>query len=294
MTHERRLSPTTSTAAAAPPTTGDDDHIRDLIEQVLFTTPGERVNRPDFGSGLLQLVFAPNSAELAAATAVPRPGRAAAVARRPDRGRGGRGRGRRRRAAGHRPLRRPAHRRDARPAQFTRGGTRVSYFCCDRDAPRTRSRGSRARTASTTWRCSTATRRPAHAPAHPARPFRQRSGPGARRRATSASTGGERVRDIRRRPTSAVDAGGRRSVPGTSTVDQPGDFSTYTLRLVQRRSSTAAAARHRPRAGLRSISRSRSSARPTSTASRAASARRRSTPSRRSTTWPRTTPASAG
>ena len=48
--------------------TDDDDHIRDLIEQVLFTNPGERVNRPDFGSGLLQLVFAPNSPELAAAT----------------------------------------------------------------------------------------------------------------------------------------------------------------------------------------------------------------------------------
>ena len=48
--------------------TADDDHVRDLIEQVLFTAPGERVNRPDFGSGLLQLVFAPNSAELAAAT----------------------------------------------------------------------------------------------------------------------------------------------------------------------------------------------------------------------------------
>jgi phage baseplate assembly protein W len=43
-----------------------DDHVRDLIEQVLFTNPGERVNRPDFGSGVLQLVFAPNSAELAA------------------------------------------------------------------------------------------------------------------------------------------------------------------------------------------------------------------------------------
>lgn len=48
-------------------TTGDADHIRDLIEQLLFTSPGERVNRPDFGSGLLQLVFAPNSPELAAA-----------------------------------------------------------------------------------------------------------------------------------------------------------------------------------------------------------------------------------
>lgn len=47
--------------------TDDDDHVRDLIEQLLFTHPGERVNRPDFGSGLLQLVFAPNSQELAAA-----------------------------------------------------------------------------------------------------------------------------------------------------------------------------------------------------------------------------------
>jgi phage baseplate assembly protein W len=48
--------------------TGEDDHLRDLIEQVLFTAPGERVNRPSFGCGLGQLVFAPNSDELAAAT----------------------------------------------------------------------------------------------------------------------------------------------------------------------------------------------------------------------------------
>ncbi len=40
--------------------------IRGLIEQVLFTTPGERVMRPEFGSGLHELVFAPNSPELAA------------------------------------------------------------------------------------------------------------------------------------------------------------------------------------------------------------------------------------
>ena len=45
--------------------TDRDDHVRDMIEQLLFTNPGERVNRPDFGSGLLQLVFAPNSPELA-------------------------------------------------------------------------------------------------------------------------------------------------------------------------------------------------------------------------------------
>ena len=50
--------------------TGLEDHVRDLIEQVLFTNPGERVNRPEFGCGLLQLVFAPNSDELAAATQV--------------------------------------------------------------------------------------------------------------------------------------------------------------------------------------------------------------------------------
>jgi phage baseplate assembly protein W len=47
--------------------TNDEDHIRDMIEQFLFTNPGERVNRPDFGSGLLQMVFAPNSPELASA-----------------------------------------------------------------------------------------------------------------------------------------------------------------------------------------------------------------------------------
>lgn len=45
-----------------------DVHIRQLIEQLLFTTPGERVNRPDFGTNLSQLVFAPNSEELATAT----------------------------------------------------------------------------------------------------------------------------------------------------------------------------------------------------------------------------------
>lgn len=43
-----------------------DQHIRDMIEQFLFTDAGERVNRPDFGSGLMQLVFEPNSPELAA------------------------------------------------------------------------------------------------------------------------------------------------------------------------------------------------------------------------------------
>jgi uncharacterized protein len=48
--------------------TTDAEHLRDLIEQVLFTAPGERVNRPTFGSGVMQLVFAPASEELATAT----------------------------------------------------------------------------------------------------------------------------------------------------------------------------------------------------------------------------------
>lgn len=46
--------------------TDHDGHVRDLIEQVLFTTPGERVMRPDFGSGLLAMVFEPGGPEVAA------------------------------------------------------------------------------------------------------------------------------------------------------------------------------------------------------------------------------------
>jgi len=45
-----------------------DTHARELIEQVLFTAPGERVLRPDFGSGVHQLLFAPAGDTLAAAT----------------------------------------------------------------------------------------------------------------------------------------------------------------------------------------------------------------------------------
>ncbi|HEU4421773.1 MAG TPA: GPW/gp25 family protein [Pilimelia sp.] len=48
--------------------TTEDDYVRDLVEQVLFTAPGERVNRPTFGSGVLRLVFEPGSDELATAT----------------------------------------------------------------------------------------------------------------------------------------------------------------------------------------------------------------------------------
>jgi uncharacterized protein len=48
-------------STGAPGTTNPDGHLRDLILQVLFTNPGERVNLPDFGAGVQQLVFAPNS-----------------------------------------------------------------------------------------------------------------------------------------------------------------------------------------------------------------------------------------
>ncbi len=48
--------------------TTEDDHIRDLIRQVLFTGPGERVNRPDFGCGIRQMVFMPAGDAVAGAT----------------------------------------------------------------------------------------------------------------------------------------------------------------------------------------------------------------------------------
>ena len=54
-------------AAGRTAVAGTDKHVRDMIEQLLFTNRGERVNRPDFGSGLQQLIFAPNSPELASA-----------------------------------------------------------------------------------------------------------------------------------------------------------------------------------------------------------------------------------
>lgn len=43
-------------------------HIRQLIEQVLFCYPGERINRPSFGAGLNQLIFAENNDQLVSAT----------------------------------------------------------------------------------------------------------------------------------------------------------------------------------------------------------------------------------
>ena len=54
-------------AAGGIPATGEDEAIRGKIIQVLFTTPGERVNQPQFGCGLFNLVFEPNNDILAAA-----------------------------------------------------------------------------------------------------------------------------------------------------------------------------------------------------------------------------------
>jgi phage baseplate assembly protein W len=53
-----RVSPAGTTATATA-----DDHVRQMVEQVLFTSPGERVNRPDFGCGLLTFPFEPASLE---------------------------------------------------------------------------------------------------------------------------------------------------------------------------------------------------------------------------------------
>jgi phage baseplate assembly protein W len=55
-----------SMGRTAQPASGAD-HIRDLIRQVLLVSPGERVNRPTFGSGLFDLPFENNRVDLIAA-----------------------------------------------------------------------------------------------------------------------------------------------------------------------------------------------------------------------------------
>jgi uncharacterized protein len=46
------------------------DHVEQLMRQVLFTTPGDRINRPDMGCHVRQMVFAPNSEVTATLTQV--------------------------------------------------------------------------------------------------------------------------------------------------------------------------------------------------------------------------------
>jgi hypothetical protein len=43
-------------------------HVREQIEQVLLTIPGERVFRPNFGAGVRRLVFEPSNTALATTT----------------------------------------------------------------------------------------------------------------------------------------------------------------------------------------------------------------------------------
>jgi len=57
-----RIAPTGTTA-----TSGHEAHVRDMIEQVLFTRKGERINRPEFGAGMHEMVFSENAPEIAAA-----------------------------------------------------------------------------------------------------------------------------------------------------------------------------------------------------------------------------------
>jgi phage baseplate assembly protein W len=58
--------PYSASISGSPTTTNSDDHLRDLILQVLFTNPGERVNRPEFGVGIMRFLFEPSSAPLRA------------------------------------------------------------------------------------------------------------------------------------------------------------------------------------------------------------------------------------
>lgn len=46
----------------------EDEHVREMIEMLLFTNPGQRVNRPDFGAGLLNTLFASQSMEMLSTT----------------------------------------------------------------------------------------------------------------------------------------------------------------------------------------------------------------------------------
>src|SRR5436309_8099818 len=59
-----RIGPASRQAAQA----GYEDHVEQMVRQVLLTSPGERVNLPEFGCGLRRLVFAPASDALAATT----------------------------------------------------------------------------------------------------------------------------------------------------------------------------------------------------------------------------------
>jgi uncharacterized protein len=55
-----RIDPASGQAAQ----TSYPSHVHQMIRQILLTSPGERADLPEFGCGIRQLVFAPNSAAL--------------------------------------------------------------------------------------------------------------------------------------------------------------------------------------------------------------------------------------
>jgi uncharacterized protein len=59
-----RIDPVSGQAAQSPYA----KHVDEMIRQVLLTAPGERADLPEFGCGLRQLLFAPNSDALLATT----------------------------------------------------------------------------------------------------------------------------------------------------------------------------------------------------------------------------------
>lgn len=61
-----RIDPASGQAARA----GYEAHVDQMIRQTLLTSPGERIDLPEFGCGLRQLLFAPNSDALAATTQI--------------------------------------------------------------------------------------------------------------------------------------------------------------------------------------------------------------------------------
>lgn len=54
-------------AARVPTPISPELGVREALEQLLFTLPGERLNRPDFGCGIQRLVFSGAAPEAAAA-----------------------------------------------------------------------------------------------------------------------------------------------------------------------------------------------------------------------------------
>jgi len=68
LTEEPYLKFPFAVAAGGPRLSDRGEHVREQIEQVLFTHPGERVFRPEFGAGVQSLVFEPNSTALVEVT----------------------------------------------------------------------------------------------------------------------------------------------------------------------------------------------------------------------------------